>query len=137
MDSSSSLTSTVTYARNVVLMLHSCKNVLGWFSDWYLYHNCTLQLLKNMGEILKSGGASYSSVVKTTILYGICALPYFELYWMLQDDYIILFISSRLADLKDFKKVNEIYAKCEFCGGDFNISLILSVHILALTKQSI
>ncbi|KAL2322653.1 hypothetical protein Fmac_027032 [Flemingia macrophylla] len=45
----------------------------------------TEQLLKNMGEILKSGGASYSSVVKTTIL---------------------------LADLKDFKKVNEIYAKC-------------------------
>ncbi|CAL0309757.1 unnamed protein product [Lupinus luteus] len=44
----------------------------------------TEQLLKNMGEILKSGGASYTSVVKTTIL---------------------------LADLKDFKKVNEIYAK--------------------------
>ncbi|KAG5001981.1 hypothetical protein JHK82_023131 [Glycine max] len=44
----------------------------------------TEQVLKNMGEILKSGGASYSSVVKTTIL---------------------------LADLKDFKKVNEIYAK--------------------------
>ncbi|XP_058745061.1 reactive Intermediate Deaminase A, chloroplastic-like [Vicia villosa] len=44
----------------------------------------TEQLLKNMGEILKAGGASYSSVVKTTIL---------------------------LADLKDFKTVNEIYAK--------------------------
>ncbi|TKY46885.1 Reactive Intermediate Deaminase A [Spatholobus suberectus] len=44
----------------------------------------TEQVLKNMGEILKSGGANYSSVVKTTIL---------------------------LADLKDFKKVNEIYAK--------------------------
>ncbi|CAJ2633975.1 reactive Intermediate Deaminase A, chloroplastic-like [Trifolium pratense] len=44
----------------------------------------TEQLLKNMGEILKAGGASYSSVVKTTIM---------------------------LADLKDFKKVNEIYAK--------------------------
>ncbi|KAE9591032.1 hypothetical protein Lal_00023392 [Lupinus albus] len=44
----------------------------------------TEQLLKNMGEILKSGGACYASVVKTTIL---------------------------LADLKDFKKVNEIYAK--------------------------
>ncbi|CAJ2639762.1 unnamed protein product [Trifolium pratense] len=44
----------------------------------------TEQVLKNMGEILKSGGASYASVVKTTIL---------------------------LADLKDFKKVNEIYAK--------------------------
>ncbi|CAL0315893.1 unnamed protein product [Lupinus luteus] len=44
----------------------------------------TEQLLKNMGEILKAGGASYSSVVKTTIL---------------------------LADLKDFKIVNEIYAK--------------------------
>ncbi|KAI6687498.1 hypothetical protein NL676_024326 [Syzygium grande] len=44
----------------------------------------TEQLLKNMGEILKAGGASYSSVVKTTIM---------------------------LADLQDFKKVNEIYAK--------------------------
>ncbi|XP_061342262.1 reactive Intermediate Deaminase A, chloroplastic-like [Gastrolobium bilobum] len=44
----------------------------------------TEQLLKNIGEILKAGGASYSSVVKTTIL---------------------------LADMKDFKKVNEIYAK--------------------------
>ncbi|ONI13282.1 hypothetical protein PRUPE_4G213500 [Prunus persica] len=42
------------------------------------------EVLKNMGEILKASGANYSSVVKTTIL---------------------------LADLKDFKKVNEIYAK--------------------------
>ncbi|XP_039065489.1 reactive Intermediate Deaminase A, chloroplastic-like [Hibiscus syriacus] len=46
----------------------------------------TKQLLKNMSEILKDGGVDYSSVVKTTIM---------------------------LADLKDFKKVNEIYAKCE------------------------
>ncbi|XP_022876859.1 reactive Intermediate Deaminase A, chloroplastic-like [Olea europaea var. sylvestris] len=44
----------------------------------------TAQVLKNMGEILKASGASYSSVLKTTIM---------------------------LADLKDFKKVNEIYAK--------------------------
>lgn len=44
----------------------------------------TEQLLKNMGEILKASGADYSSVVKTTIM---------------------------LADLKDFKTVNEIYAK--------------------------
>ncbi|XP_040986942.1 reactive Intermediate Deaminase A, chloroplastic-like isoform X1 [Juglans microcarpa x Juglans regia] len=44
----------------------------------------TEQVLKNMGEILKAGGASYASVVKTTIM---------------------------LADLNDFKKVNEIYAK--------------------------
>uniref|UniRef100_A0A0C9S822 TSA: Wollemia nobilis Ref_Wollemi_Transcript_6688_1073 transcribed RNA sequence n=1 Tax=Wollemia nobilis TaxID=56998 RepID=A0A0C9S822_9CONI len=44
----------------------------------------TEQVLKNMGEILKASGASYSSVVKTTIM---------------------------LADLNDFKKVNEIYAK--------------------------
>ncbi|MBA0641608.1 hypothetical protein Goklo_026141 [Gossypium klotzschianum] len=41
-------------------------------------------VLKNMGEILKAGCADYSAVVKTTIM---------------------------LADLKDFKKVNEIYAK--------------------------
>ncbi|XP_068668419.1 reactive Intermediate Deaminase A, chloroplastic [Aristolochia californica] len=44
----------------------------------------TEQVLKNMGEILKASSLSYSSVVKTTIM---------------------------LADLKDFKKVNEIYAK--------------------------
>ncbi|KAJ7552711.1 hypothetical protein O6H91_06G118800 [Diphasiastrum complanatum] len=44
----------------------------------------TEQILKNIGEILKAGGASYSSVVKTTIM---------------------------LADLADFKKVNEIYGK--------------------------
>nr|GMC74542.1 reactive Intermediate Deaminase A, chloroplastic-like [Ipomoea batatas] len=43
----------------------------------------TEQALKNMGEILKAGGADYSSVVKTTIL---------------------------LADLDDFSKVNAIYA---------------------------
>ncbi|CAI0382748.1 unnamed protein product [Linum tenue] len=44
----------------------------------------TEQILKNMGEILKASGGDYSSVVKTTIM---------------------------LADLGDFKKVNEIYAK--------------------------
>nr|GMC76455.1 reactive Intermediate Deaminase A, chloroplastic-like [Ipomoea batatas] len=44
----------------------------------------TEQALKNMGEILKAGGADYSSVVKTTIL---------------------------LADLDDFNVVNAIYAK--------------------------
>nr|GMD51345.1 reactive Intermediate Deaminase A, chloroplastic-like [Ipomoea batatas]GME15420.1 reactive Intermediate Deaminase A, chloroplastic-like [Ipomoea batatas] len=44
----------------------------------------TEQVLKNIGEILKAGGVNYSNVVKTTIL---------------------------LADLKDFKTVNEIYAK--------------------------
>lgn len=44
----------------------------------------TEQVMKNMGEILKASGASYSSVVKTTIM---------------------------LADLQDFNKVNEIYGK--------------------------
>ncbi|URE12776.1 Endoribonuclease L-PSP [Musa troglodytarum] len=44
----------------------------------------TEQVLENMGEILKASGATYASVVKTTIM---------------------------LADLQDFKKVNEIYAK--------------------------
>lgn len=44
----------------------------------------TEQVLKNMGAILKAAGSSYTSVVKTTIM---------------------------LADLNDFKKVNEIYAK--------------------------
>eukprot|EP00897_Mesotaenium_endlicherianum_P000099 jgi/Mesen1/1008/ME000120S00162 len=42
------------------------------------------QLMKNMGEILKAGGADYDTVVKTTIM---------------------------LADLGDFKTVNEIYGK--------------------------
>ncbi|GJY72347.1 argonaute 4A-like protein [Tanacetum coccineum] len=55
------------------------------------------KVLKNMGEILKASGVSYSSVVKTTIM---------------------------LADLKDFKKVNEIYAEYFLvvkihCLGDF------------------
>ncbi|XP_049356471.1 reactive Intermediate Deaminase A, chloroplastic-like, partial [Solanum verrucosum] len=40
--------------------------------------------LKNIGEILKAGGVSYSAAVKTTIM---------------------------LADLGDFQKVNAIYAK--------------------------
>lgn len=44
----------------------------------------TEQIMKNMGEILKAAGASYGSVVKTTIM---------------------------LADLADFKAVNEIYGK--------------------------
>ncbi|KAE8706549.1 Reactive Intermediate Deaminase A [Hibiscus syriacus] len=43
----------------------------------------TEQVLKNMGEILKASGADYSLMVKTIML----------------------------ADLKDFKKVNEVYAK--------------------------
>ncbi|KAG0580421.1 hypothetical protein KC19_4G171800 [Ceratodon purpureus] len=45
----------------------------------------TEQIMKNMGEILKAAGADYGSVVKTTIM---------------------------LADLADFKAVNEIYGKC-------------------------
>ncbi|KAJ8542903.1 hypothetical protein K7X08_005426 [Anisodus acutangulus] len=44
----------------------------------------TEQALKNIGEILTAGGVSYSSVVKTTIM---------------------------LTDMKDFQKVNAIYAK--------------------------
>ncbi|PIN01891.1 putative translation initiation inhibitor UK114/IBM1 [Handroanthus impetiginosus] len=43
----------------------------------------TEQALKNIGEILKAGGASYDSVVKTTIM---------------------------LADIQDFQIVNAIYA---------------------------
>ncbi|XP_019194334.1 PREDICTED: reactive Intermediate Deaminase A, chloroplastic-like [Ipomoea nil] len=46
--------------------------------------NQTEQVLRNIGEILKAGGADYSSVVKTTIL---------------------------LADMNDFNNVNAIYAK--------------------------
>lgn len=65
-----------------------------------------------MGEILKAGGVSYSSVVKTTIMY--IFLLYLLLYLVIF--FIMLtkcFFSHRLADLKDFKKVNEIYAKCK------------------------
>ncbi|KAI9185917.1 hypothetical protein LWI28_011970 [Acer negundo] len=63
--------------------------ILGfWLSipDWEirLIEEQTEQVLKNMGEILKASGADYSSVVKTTIMF---------------------------ADLKDFKKENEIHAK--------------------------
>ncbi|GKB68584.1 transcription factor VOZ1-like protein isoform X1, partial [Tanacetum coccineum] len=47
----------------------------------------TEQVMKNMGEILKASGTTCSSVVKTIIM---------------------------LANLKDFKKVNEIYAKYLF-----------------------
>ena len=42
------------------------------------------QALKNLGEILKAGGAGYNSVVKTTMY---------------------------LADLADFKAVNEVYTE--------------------------
>ncbi len=41
------------------------------------------QVMKNLGEILKSGGAAYNNVVKTTIY---------------------------LADMADFSSVNEVYA---------------------------
>lgn len=33
-----------------------------------------MQVLKNIGEILKAGGVNYSNVVKTTILYVILTL---------------------------------------------------------------
>ncbi|GAA0159842.1 deaminase [Lithospermum erythrorhizon] len=48
--------------------------------------------MKNMGEILKVSGVSYSSVVKTTIMYSFPTL-------------------CLLADLNDLKKVNQIYGK--------------------------
>lgn len=39
---------------------------------------------------------------------------------------ILPFDSCRLADLKDFKKVNEIYAKCESCSSDLLILMFAS-----------
>ncbi|XP_050112013.1 reactive Intermediate Deaminase A, chloroplastic-like isoform X3 [Malus sylvestris] len=39
----------------------------------------TEQVLKNMGEILKASGASYSSVVKTTILFSISSPSTFNI----------------------------------------------------------
>ncbi|KAG9143199.1 hypothetical protein Leryth_010122 [Lithospermum erythrorhizon] len=59
------------------------------------------QVMKNMGEILKASGASYSSVVKTTIMYAFLASSFFIL------------LTIRLADLNDFKKVNEVYDREE------------------------
>lgn len=84
-----------------------------------------LQVLKNMGEILKAGGADYSSVVKTTIMYDSSSLFSSILLlrligvdifkWISINVLLFLWFSScRLADLKDFKTVNEIYAKCEY-----------------------
>ncbi|KAK6785595.1 hypothetical protein RDI58_019050 [Solanum bulbocastanum] len=53
----------------------------------YLILIIIFQALKNIGEILKAGGVSFSAAVKTTIM---------------------------LADIGDFQKVNTIYAKCEY-----------------------
>lgn len=83
-----------------------------------------------MGEILKAGGASYSSVVKTTIMYEFLALCSWSLLHFGNVTSFWGFISCRLADLKDFKKVNEIYAKCEFCIVNFVDNVSLTVYIL-------
>ncbi|KAK9072965.1 hypothetical protein SSX86_007287 [Deinandra increscens subsp. villosa] len=69
----------------------------------------TEQVLKNMGEILKASGASYSSVVKTTIM---------------------------LADLKDFKKVNEIYAKFGEIH-EMNVTPIVTVPLVNIPLVSV
>ncbi|KAH9531711.1 hypothetical protein CY35_19G050400 [Sphagnum magellanicum] len=66
-----------------------CSGVLGLVPETGKFASETIQgqteqVMVNMGEILKAGGASYESVVKTTIM---------------------------LADLADFKEVNEIYKK--------------------------
>lgn len=100
-------------------------------------HNFKFQVLKNMGEILKAGGASYSSVVKTTIMYEVFSLPQFDYIecWH-QDDQFLPFNTCRLADLKDFKKVNDIYAKCEFCTSKFKVSMsYILVSIIQLIAQ--
>ena len=61
--------------------------------DWTRPRPCeeeqTEQVMKNMGEMLKEAGADFSQVVKTTIL---------------------------LADIDDFKTVNEIYGVGEGVG---------------------
>lgn len=87
------------------------------------------QVLKNMGEILKASGANYSSVVKTTIMYVILICffhglayiqsPHNKFIFLQHFKYDHVLLICRLADLKDFKKVNEIYAKCEFLGVKF------------------
>ncbi|KAL5101315.1 hypothetical protein RYX36_005642 [Vicia faba] len=66
----------------------------------------TEQILKNMGEILKAGGASYASVVKTTVL---------------------------LADLKDATTVNGVYAK--YFPAPFPARVSLQVAALPLNSK--
>lgn len=69
-----------------------------------------------MGEILKASGADYSSVVKTTIMYVFVRQNQYlyEILNLRKQKRSYWFFCHRLADLNDFKKVNEIYAKCEF-----------------------
>ncbi|XP_039066512.1 reactive Intermediate Deaminase A, chloroplastic-like [Hibiscus syriacus] len=62
----------------------------------------TEHVLKNIGEILKDGGADYSLVVKKTIM---------------------------LADLKDFKKEIEIYAKSFFASSEIQVVEALEAWI--------
>ena len=74
------------------------------------------KVLKNMGQILKAGGAKYCSVVKTTIMYVLFQQRSFihMIFESKNTKFISLFFfGHRLADLADFKKVNEIYGKCE------------------------
>lgn len=52
------------------LMLCFCGSILNYFHLIFgMFWSFKLQVLKNMGEILKASGATYTSVVKTTIMY--------------------------------------------------------------------
>lgn len=84
------------------------------------------QVMKNMGEILKAGGADYSSVVKTTIMYEFFChflLPCLILWSqdLDKEDVSLIVLPCRLADLGDFQKVNEIYGKCKYYGSEVKI----------------
>eukprot|EP00244_Chara_vulgaris_P002209 TRINITY_DN1376_c0_g1_i5.p1 TRINITY_DN1376_c0_g1~~TRINITY_DN1376_c0_g1_i5.p1 ORF type:complete len:149 (+),score=21.12 TRINITY_DN1376_c0_g1_i5:301-747(+) len=77
----------------------------------------TEQVMQNMGAVLQAGGASFTSVVKTTIL---------------------------LKDLKDFSVVNEIYgkyftgvkpARSTFQVAGLPLNARVEIECIAITKQ--
>ena len=73
----------------------------------------------------------------------ICAFDTEEMFLQIKllavRSHVTCFMYSRLADLKDFKKVNEIYAKCESYHLEaFLFHLIVSDHmVLAHFSSSI
>ncbi|KAL4183066.1 hypothetical protein AMTRI_Chr11g153330 [Amborella trichopoda] len=96
----------------------------------------TEQALKNIGEILRASGASYSSVVKTTVLYGFDTTT-FIYNFLLKDLHAkktYELILDRLADMKDFKTVNEIYAKCANILNTVFSSFVIPI-VIGITRE--
>lgn len=63
--------------------------------------------------------------------FCLCSILIFD--FIVGDAICSFLCSCRLADLKDFKKVNEIYAKCEFYG---DINLMLKIEFLICVMQN-